>query len=104
MIERVPKIVSTKVLLRSGGRIHVSVQNVTSQPVSLKPHMVIGSMSTATQVIVDDLVQREPGRESLVQCPTLSPRWEERVRAQLTRWEKMILMCALPKVPNTKFD
>lgn len=58
-------------------------------PVSLKPRMVIRRVSAATSVRADDLVQRDPGRESQVQCPNLSPRWEERVRAQLARWENM---------------
>lgn len=84
-IELVLEVVSSKALLR----IPVSVRNVTSQPVILKPRMVIERVSAATPVTVDELVQKEPGRESPVQCPTLSPRWEEKVGAQPARWEKM---------------
>lgn len=88
-IELVPEIVPTRTLLRSGVRMSVSVLNATSQPVSLKPWMLIGKVIAATPVTVDDLVQKDNGKEPSVWCPILFPRWEEKIRAQLARWEQM---------------
>lgn len=72
-IELVPEIVPTRALLRNGGRIPVSVRNIISHLISLKPRMVIGKVSAATPVVEDEVVHA----------------WEEIIKAQIARWKKM---------------
>lgn len=88
-IELVQEITPTRTLLRSGGRISVSVRNVTSHPIGLKPQLVSGKVSAATPVVGDEPVQKGDGRGTTVHCPNMPSRWEERIKAQIPRWENI---------------
>ncbi|XP_073455926.1 LOW QUALITY PROTEIN: uncharacterized protein [Aquarana catesbeiana] len=92
-LEILPKVLSTKALKRSRGRVSVSVRNTTALPVKIPARMLLGQANQATPVSPRD-VKRGPEEEIPIEnfYPkniSLTPEWMERAKAQLMRWKEV---------------
>lgn len=82
-LELVPEIIPFRALFWSVGRVSVSVWNVTSYAIRLKPWMLIRKVTTATWVEKNETAQMGDGKGPTTHCPSLPPAWERKIKDQI---------------------
>lgn len=87
------EVVPKQDLHRTGRKVPIQLKNVTDKPIKLGALMLVEQVSAATPVIpeeVKDLKNVRQLQAEFQQCAeVLSPAWQNRMKTQLMRWEKL---------------
>lgn len=92
-LEMVPELVPTRDLYRRRRKMPIRLKNVTDQPITLRPRMLVGQVSAANPLHPDKVKGEKDGQgleKELQHCAeNLPSQWRERAKSQLKRWEKL---------------
>lgn len=89
----VPELVPTRDLHRTRRKVPIQLKNMTDQPIKLEACMLVGQVSAATPVLLEEVRDSKNSQQlqkEFQHCSdVLPPFWQKRVKSQLMRWEKL---------------